>query len=150
MALADAKEAINPEGPIGRIGCFLEERNPKPAAMAQVGGREWFVALERAPDPHRHSGQVQFPGHHQGITAVVTWPNQHKHPGLEGFVLQQMAGHEQGRLFHQGLDWKPTGEQLLLELGHLPAADEQVIGITGHGHGYGYWHGHAITDSTVS
>jgi hypothetical protein len=59
-----------------------------------------------------------------------------------------MAGHEQGRLFHQGLDWKPTGEQLLLELGHLPAADEQVIGITGDEHGY--WHGHAITDSTVS
>jgi hypothetical protein len=34
----------------------------------------------------------------------------------------------------------------LLELGHLLAADEQVIGITGHG----YWLGHAITDSTVS
>jgi hypothetical protein len=34
LALADAKEAINPEGPIGRIGCLLEERNPKPAAMA--------------------------------------------------------------------------------------------------------------------
>jgi hypothetical protein len=122
--------------------------------MAQVGGREWFVALKRAPDPHRHPGQVQFPGHNKGIAAVVTWPNQHKHSGLEGFVLQQMAAHQQGRLFHQGLHRQPTGEQLLLELGHLSAADEQVIGIPGHGqvllHGHGYWHGHAITDSTVS
>ena len=72
----------------------------------------------------------------------MTWSNQHKRPGLEGFVFQQMAAHHQGRLFHQGLDRKPTGKELLLELGHLGAADEQVIGITGQEH--------SITDSTVS
>ena len=94
MALADAKQAIKPEGPIGRIGCFLEQRNSQPAAMVQVGGGEGFVALKWAPDPHRHSGQVQFPGHHQGIAAVVAGSHQHQHPDLERFVLQQMATHQ--------------------------------------------------------
>ena len=66
--------------------------------MAQVGLREWFMALKRAPETHRHPGQMQLPRHHQGVAAVVSWA--HQHQGRRRRSGQQPAGNRQGCLLH--------------------------------------------------
>ena len=115
--LADAEKRIDPEGAIARIGFSLQLRNPQPAAVAQVGAREGFGTLKGGPEAHGHAGQVQLPGHHQAVPAVVAGPHQHEGRGWRRG--EQPAGDRQGRLFHQGLHRQATGEELVFQRRHL-------------------------------
>ena len=134
-ALADAKEGIDPDGWIPGLGGRFELGDPQPEGLAQVAFGEGFAPLKGAPDPHGDAGQVQLPGDHEAIAAVVAGAHQHERPmRLELCpavrLLQPPADGQRG-LLHQRLHGHAVGEEHLLELGHLRAAHQEVLGVAG-------------------
>jgi len=142
--LAGAEQGIDPEARVSWIRAGGSPRQAQPEGMAPVGLRERFAALEWSPEPNLDAGQVQLPGHHQPIAAVVARPHQHQHAiGQQGRLGEQPPADQEGRLLHQGFDGQPAGEQLHLQGRHLVRAHQQVGGITGwpgrHGNGGAGW-----------
>ena len=102
-ALADSKQGIDPQAGVGGFRGMVKPGNAQPAGMAEVGFTERFVPLERTPNLHGPARQVQFPGHHQSIAAIVS-RSHHHHGRVTGAVApHQTPAHRQGRLLHQRL-----------------------------------------------
>jgi len=63
---------------------------------------ERFVLFKGTPELHWHPRQLQFPGHHQAIAAVVARTHQHQHPPLaQPWGGQQPLGYAQAGFLHQ-------------------------------------------------
>ena len=130
--LADAKQGVDPQGrPLGRRW-LRQPLDAQPERMAPMAGGERFVPAKWTPNRGGHPRQLQLPGDHQPVAAVMARSHQHQGPMAAqplAMVRQQSPTHRQGRLFHQRLHRQATGEQLLLQLGHLAAAHQQMVGI---------------------
>ena len=98
-----------------------------------MAGGERFVLAEWTPNRGGHPRQLQLPGDHQPVAAVMARSHQHQGPMAAqplAMVCQQAPTHRQGRLLHQRLHRQATGEQLPLQVGHLAATHQQMVGIT--------------------
>jgi hypothetical protein len=93
-----------------------------------MGCGEIFLAIAGTTDLYLIAPLPQFPGHHQGIATVMTWPHQYSDvlKILKGKAMANPSRHQAPDLFHQCRYGHASGEDTGLDRLHLAGGYHQI------------------------